>query len=197
MLETLYSNPTGMLADVDIASLCVGVEKPMIQPFSEALSEKGKISHGLSSCGYDATCASSFKIFTNVNSVILDPKALDETSFVDFEGDVCIIPPNGFVLTHTNEVFDMPEDIMSVCLAKSTYARIGLVVGVTPLEPGWRGQVTIEISNTTNLPAKIYANEGICQFLFFRTMNKPRVPYNKRGGKYMGQEGIVLPRILT
>ena len=188
--------PSGLLSDRDITELCMNISKPMIYPFSEKLSEKGRISHGLSSYGYDATCAPSFKIFTNVNSTVLDPKKLDENSFVNFEGDVCIIPPHGFILTHTNEYFQMPEDILSICLAKSTYARIGLVVGVTPLEPGWCGQVTLEISNTTCLPAKVYAHEGICQFLFFRGASPCKTPYNTRGGKYMNQRGIVLPKII-
>lgn len=196
MINTLLNTPSGLLSDRDIYNLCVNTDKPMISPFSEKLTEKGKISYGLSSYGYDATCARSFKIFTNVNSIILDPKALDERSFIDYEGDVCIIPPNGFVLTHTKEYFCIPEDVLSICLAKSTYARIGLVVGVTPLEPGWEGSVTIEISNTTNLPAKIYADEGICQFLFLKGASTCQTPYNKRGGKYMHQQGVVLPKIL-
>ncbi len=187
---------TGLLSDQDITDLCINTDTPMISPFSQKLTEKGKISYGLSSYGYDVTCARSFKIFTNLNSTILDPKEIDERSFYDHEGDVCIIPPNGFVLAHTNEYFHMPEDVLSICLAKSTYARIGIVVGVTPLEPGWQGQVTLEFSNTTNSPAKIYANEGVCQFLFFRGASTCNTPYNKRGGKYMHQKGVVLPKIL-
>lgn len=196
MLETPDPRLTGLLADQDIRKLCIDTDTPMISPFNEKLTESGKISYGLSSCGYDATLASSFKIFTNTNSVVLDPKEFNEKAFVDFEGDKCIIPPHGFILCHTKEYFKMPEDVLAICLAKSTYARIGLVVGVTPLEPGWEGQVTIEISNTSNLPAIVYSNEGICQFLFFRATSLPEIPYNKRGGKYMGQLGIVLPRIL-
>lgn len=175
--------------------------KRMITPFNEKLSEVGRISHGLSSFGYDATCSNKYKIAVAKNELfpnrILDPKDVDPTAYYDFEGDVCIIPPHGFALTNTNEIFDIPEDILSICMAKSTYARIGLVVGVTPLEPGWRGSVTIELSNTTDLPIKVYSNEGVCQFLFFRGRSKADIPYNKRGGKYMDQEGIVLSRVLS
>lgn len=195
--KTLAMSP-GILSDKDIELLCDAdkFENPMIQPFSHKLTEEGKISHGLSSCGYDATLAPEFKIFTNAKSVVLDPKKLNTDCFVDHRGDTCIIPPNGFILCHTTEEFWIPKDVMTICIGKSTYARIGLIVNVTPLEPGWNGQVTIEISNSTPLPAIVYANEGICQFIFLRAPNPPRTPYNARGGKYMGQKGIVLPRIL-
>lgn len=170
--------------------------KRMISPFTEKLKDIGMISYGLSSFGYDATCGNKFKIVSGINDKsIIDPKEVNPAVFEDFEGDVCIIPPHGFALTYTNETFDIPEDIMSICMAKSTYARCGLVVGVTPLEPGWRGQVTIELSNTTDLPIKVYANEGICQFYFLQGKTS-ETPYNARGGKYMDQVGIVLPRIL-
>ena len=186
----------GLLSDDAIRYLCVDKENPMIYPFSEKLSEKGKISHGLSSYGYDATLAPVYKVFKRDHDKIIDPKSDSNHFYEDHSGPTCIIPPHGFLLGHTNEVFDLPEDVLSICLAKSTYARISLVVGVTPLEPGWRGQVTLEISNTSDSPALVYAEEGICQFLFFRSANKCRTPYNKRGGKYMDQKGIVLPKIL-
>lgn len=188
--------PTGLLSDIDIEFLCRNKDNPMINPFSEKLSEEGKISHGLSSYGYDATLAPTYKLLATSKSTLIDPKVNSDSCFEDYEGDFCIIPPHGFLLGHTNEVFDLPEDILSICIGKSTYARVGLIVNVTPLEPGWRGQVTIEISNTTDLPAKVYGNEGICQFLFFRSVRKCRTPYNKRGGKYMDQKGIVLSKIL-
>lgn len=187
----------GLLTDLDITKLCIDTDTPMITPFQEKLSDKGKISYGLSSCGYDARAGTSFKIFTNVNNSIIDPKDFSEDCFVEREADYCIIPPNSFILCHTVEHFNMPEDVMGICLGKSTYARCGNVCGVTPLEPGWSGQVTIEISNTTTLPAKVYANEGVCQFLFFRTQNPCLTPYNKRNGKYMGQKGVVLPKVIT
>lgn len=169
--------------------------KRMITPFKEKLRDEGVISYGLSSFGYDATCGSTFKLINPEFTGILDPKNVNEDAFTTVEGDHCIIPPHGFALTYTNEIFDIPEDIMSICMAKSTMARLGLVVGVTPLEPGWRGQVTIELSNTTNAPIKVYANEGICQFYFLQG-SPSETPYNVRGGKYMDQVGIVLPRIL-
>lgn len=171
------------------------LQKRMITPFREKLRDEGVISYGLSSFGYDATCGSTFKLINPEFEGILDPKNVDENAFITIEGDYCIIPPHGFALTYTNETFDIPEDIMSICMAKSTMARLGLVVGVTPLEPGWRGQVTIELSNTTDIPIKVYANEGICQFYFLQG-SPSETPYNVRGGKYMDQVGIVLPRIL-
>ncbi len=167
----------------------------MIEPFVETQKRDGVISYGLSSYGYDARCAEHFKIFTNVDSAVVDPKAFNPSSFVDRTGPVCIIPPNSFALTHTVEYFRIPRDILVICLGKSTYARCGIIVNVTPLEPEWEGQVTIEISNTTPLPAKIYAGEGICQFLFLQGALPCEVSYADKAGKYMGQRGVALPRM--
>ena len=167
----------------------------MIEPFVETQKRDGVISYGLSSYGYDARCAEHFKIFTNVDSAVVDPKAFNPSSFVDRTGPVCIIPPNSFALTHTVEYFRIPRDILVICLGKSTYARCGIIVNVTPLEPEWEGQVTIEISNTTPLPAKIYAGEGICQFLFLQGASPCEVSYADKAGKYMGQRGVALPRM--
>ncbi len=167
----------------------------MIEPFVEEQKRDGVISYGLSSYGYDARCAEHFKIFTNVDSAVVDPKAFNPSSFVDRTGPVCIIPPNSFALTHTIEYFRIPRDILVICLGKSTYARCGIIVNVTPLEPEWEGQVTIEISNTTPLPAKIYAGEGICQFLFLQGASPCEVSYADKAGKYMGQRGVALPRM--
>ncbi len=167
----------------------------MIEPFVETQKRDGVISYGLSSYGYDARCSDHFKIFTNVDSAVVDPKNFNPDSFVDRTGPVCIIPPNSFALTHTIEYFRIPRDILVICLGKSTYARCGIIVNVTPLEPEWEGQVTIEISNTTPLPAKIYAGEGICQFLFLQGASAPEVSYADKAGKYMGQRGVALPRM--
>lgn len=153
------------------------------------------VSFGTSSYGYDARCADEFKIFTNINSTIVDPKNFDDKSFVDFKGDVCIIPPNSFALARTVERFKIPDDVLVICLGKSTYARCGIVVNVTPLEPGWEGYVTLEFSNTTPLPAKIYANEGCAQFLFFQGDERCETTYAERNGKYQGQSGVVPPRV--
>jgi dCTP deaminase len=167
----------------------------MIDPFVEKQTAEGKISYGLSSYGYDSRCSNEFKIFTNVDNAIVDPKNFTSDSFVDRETDVCIIPPNSFVLTRSVEYFRIPKDVLVVCLGKSTYARCGLIVNVTPLEPGWEGHVTLEISNTTPLPAKVYANEGVAQFLFFKGSSGCEVSYADRAGKYMKQTGVTLPRI--
>lgn len=167
----------------------------MIEPFEEAQRREGNISYGLSSYGYDARCAPEFKIFTNVDSEIVDPKKFSPKSFVERSGDVCIIPPNSFALARTVEYFRVPEDVLVVCLGKSTYARCGIIVNVTPLEPGWEGHVTLEFSNTTPLPAKIYANEGVCQFLFFKGNEPCEISYKDRAGKYQGQTGITLPKL--
>jgi dCTP deaminase len=173
----------------------MATEHGMIDPFVEAQRREGVISSGLSSYGYDARAAEEFKIFTNVDNALVDPKSFNEDGFVTRTGPVCIIPPNSFVLTHTVEYFRIPRDILVICLGKSTYARCGLIVNVTPLEPEWEGQVTIEISNTTPLPAKVYANEGVCQFLFLQGAAPPEVSYADRRGKYMGQRGVALPRL--
>jgi dCTP deaminase len=170
-------------------------EHAMIEPFEETQRREGVISYGLSSYGYDARVADEFKIFTNVDSAVIDPKDFNPSSFVDRRAPVCIIPPNSFALARTVEYFRIPRDILVVCLGKSTYARCGIIVNVTPLEPEWEGQVTIEISNTTPLPAKIHANEGICQFLFLKGDAPCETSYRDRLGKYMGQRGVALPRL--
>lgn len=172
-------------------------EHAMISPF-EALqvrqNEKGKIiSYGTSSYGYDVRCANEFKIFTNINSAIVDPKNFCESSFVDVVSDVCIIPPNSFVLARSVEYFRIPRDVLVICVGKSTYARCGIIVNVTPLEPEWEGHVTLEFSNTTPLPAKIYANEGIAQMLFIQSDEECETSYKDRQGKYQGQKGVTLP----
>lgn len=167
----------------------------MIEPFVESQKRDGIISYGLSSYGYDARCSPEFKIFTNVNNAIVDPKNFSPSSFVDRETDVCIIPPNSFVLARTVEYFCIPRDVLVICLGKSTYARCGIIVNVTPIEPEWEGHVTLEFSNTTPLPAKIYANEGVCQFLFFKGDQPCEVSYRDRAGKYMNQTGVTLPKI--
>lgn len=169
----------------------------MITPFAENQVASGKISYGLSSYGYDARAAREFKIFTNVDSAIVDPKNFSNSSFVDRETDVCILPPNSFALARTVEYFKIPRDVLVICLGKSTYARCGIIVNVTPLEPEWEGHVTLEFSNTTPLPAKIYANEGVCQFLFFKGDSLCEVSYKDRAGKYMAQTGVTLPKILS
>lgn len=169
----------------------------MIHPFEpqQIRSKDGAkvISYGTSSYGYDVRCANEFKIFTNINSAIVDPKNFDRNSFVDLRADVCIIPPNSFVLAHTVEYFKIPRKVLTICVGKSTYARCGIIVNVTPLEPEWEGHVTLEFSNTTNLPAKIYANEGVAQMLFFESDEICETSYSDRGGKYQGQIGVTLP----
>ena len=166
----------------------------MIEPFVEAQRREGCISYGLSSYGYDARVADEFKIFTNVDSAVVDPKDFASNSFVDRQVDVCIIPPNSFALARTVEYFRIPRDVLVICLGKSTYARCGIIVNVTPLEPEWEGHVTLEFSNTTPLPAKIYAGEGCAQVLFFESDEECDVSYKDRGGKYQGQHGVTLPK---
>ena len=170
----------------------------MIEPFEpgqvRVANGQKIVSYGTSSYGYDVRCAGEFKIFTNINSTIVDPKDFDPNSFVDFTGDVCIIPPNSFALARTVEYFRIPRSVLTVCLGKSTYARCGIIVNVTPLEPEWEGHVTLEVSNTTTLPAKIYANEGVAQMLFFESDEPCEVSYKDRGGKYQGQRGVTLPK---
>lgn len=170
-------------------------EHNMIEPFIENQVREKVISFGLSSYGYDIRVTDEFKIFTNVHSAIVDPKHFNPTSFIDFKGDICIIPPNSFVLARTIEYFRIPRSVLTVCIGKSTYARCGLIVNVTPFEPEWEGYVTLEISNTTPLPARIYANEGIAQVLFFEADEECEVSYADRKGKYQAQKDIVLPRI--
>lgn len=171
----------------------------MIDPFEpgqvrQSADGERQISYGTSSYGYDVRCAPEFKIFTNINSAVVDPKNFDANSFVDFGGDVCIIPPNSFALARTIEYFRIPRTVLTLCLGKSTYARCGIIVNVTPLEPEWEGHVTLEFSNTTTLPAKIYANEGVAQFLFFESDEPCEMSYADRAGKYQGQRGVTLPR---
>ena len=170
-------------------------EHEMINPFAESQVREGAISFGLSSYGYDLRVADEFKIFTNVNSTIVDPKHFDERSFVEFRGPVCIIPPNSFALARSVEYFKVPRNVLTVCVGKSTYARCGIIVNVTPLEPAWEGYVTLEISNTTPLPARVYSNEGLCQIVFFESDEVCRTSYKDKKGKYQAQKGIVLPRI--
>lgn len=193
-----------ILSDKQIRELCDPKKVPLGQPLMISpfvpnqlrVNDKGDkiISYGTSSYGYDIRCADEFKIFTNINSTVVDPKNFDPKNFVDFKGDVCIIPPNSFALARTVEYFNIPRDVLTVCLGKSTYARCGIIVNVTPFEPEWEGFVTLEFSNTTPLPAKIYANEGVAQVLFFR--GEPcETSYADRGGKYQGQTGVVTPRM--
>jgi dCTP deaminase len=167
----------------------------MIEPFEEKQVREGSISYGVSSYGYDIRIADEFKIFTNVNNAIVDPKKFDSQSFVDYKGDVCIIPPNSFALGRSVEYFRIPRNVMTICVGKSTYARCGIITNVTPFEPEWEGFVTLEISNTTPLPAKIYANEGIAQVLFFESDEEPEVSYRDKKGKYQSQVGITLPKL--
>jgi dCTP deaminase len=170
-------------------------EQGMIEPFVDGQVRDGVISYGLSSYGYDIRVSNEFKIFTNVRSAIVDPKDFNPHSFIDYHGDVCIIPPNSFVLAQTVEYFRIPRNVLTICVGKSTYARCGLIVNVTPFEPEWEGFVTLEISNTTPLPARIYANEGIAQVLFFESDQVCEVSYADRKGKYQNQQEILLPRI--
>lgn len=182
--------------------------KPMIEPFeygqvrkkhvkNQVLNDRidPVISYGTSSYGYDVRCGNKFKVFTNINSATVDPKNFDEGAFVDIESDVCIIPPNSFALAQTVEYFRIPRNVLTICLGKSTYARCGIIVNVTPLEPEWEGQVTLEFSNTTTLPAKIYANEGVAQMLFLESDEACETSYKDRGGKYQGQTGVTVPRM--
>ena len=177
----------------------MAVEKGMIEPFEptqvKELAGRRVVSYGTSSYGYDIRCSTEFKIFTNVNSTIIDPKRFDEKNFVDYKGEVCIIPPNSFALARTVEYFRIPRNVLTICLGKSTYARCGIIVNVTPLEPEWEGHVTLEFSNTTPLPARIYANEGVAQVIFIESDELCETSYRDRGGKYQGQKGVTLPRI--
>ncbi|MCY4539016.1 MAG: dCTP deaminase [Chloroflexi bacterium] len=170
-------------------------DQRMIEPFVDQQVREGAISYGVSSYGYDLRVSDEFKIFTNVRSAIVDPKHFDDASFVDFRGDVCIIPPNSFVLSRSVEYFRIPRDVLTICLGKSTYARCGLIVNVTPFEPEWEGYATLEISNTTPLPAKVYANEGLAQVLFFEADDACEQSYADKKGKYQGQTGVTPPRM--
>ncbi len=173
-------------------------EKGMIEPFeANQIKQNGSdriISYGTSSYGYDVRCANEFRVFTNINSAIVDPKAFDSESFVNIDSDVCIIPPNSFALARTIEYFRIPRNVLTICLGKSTYARCGIIVNVTPLEPEWEGHITLEFSNTTPLPAKIYANEGVAQVIFIESDEVCETSYKDRGGKYQGQTGVTLPK---
>jgi dCTP deaminase len=173
----------------------MALEHGMIEPFEDRQVRAGVISYGLSSYGYDIRVADEFKVFTNINSTVVDPKNFDNRSFVDVKADVCIIPPNSFALAKTVEYFRIPRDVLTVCVGKSTYARCGLIVNVTPFEPEWEGFVTLEISNTTPLPARVYANEGIAQVLFFQSDETCEVSYADKKGKYQRQQGLTLPRL--
>ena len=173
----------------------MALEHRMIEPFEDRQVRAGVISYGLSSYGYDIRVADEFKVFTNINSTVVDPKNFDARSFVDVKADICIIPPNSFALAKTVEYFRIPRDVLTVCVGKSTYARCGLIVNVTPFEPEWEGYVTLEISNTTPLPAKVYANEGISQVLFFQSDEVCEVSYADKKGKYQGQHGLTLPKL--
>jgi dCTP deaminase len=172
----------------------MALEQGMIEPFEDRQVRHGVVSFGLSSYGYDVRVADEFKVFTNVYNTVVDPKRFDAKSFVDIRADVCTIPPNSFALARTVEYFRIPRDVLTVCLGKSTYARCGIIVNVTPFEPEWEGHVTIEISNTTPLPAKIYANEGVAQVIFFESDEVCETSYKDRGGKYQGQRGVTLPK---
>jgi dCTP deaminase len=184
----------GLKADSWIREM--SLEHKMIEPFCEGLVGEGVVSYGLSSYGYDIRVSDEFKIFTNINAEVVDPKDFSENNVVDFKGEICIVPPNSFALARTVEYFRMPPDVLAICLGKSTYARCGIIVNVTPFEPGFEGHITIEISNTTPLPAKIYANEGIAQVLFLQGDEPCETTYADRRGKYQQQTGITLPRIL-
>ena len=173
----------------------MALEQEMIKPFVANQKSNNSISYGLSSYGYDARVSDEFKIFTDVDSAVVDPKDFKKDGFVSKKSKVCIIPPNSFVLATTVEYFKIPKDVLVICLGKSTYARCGIIVNVTPLEPGWEGHVTLEFSNTTPLPAKIYANDGVAQFIFLKGNEKPEVTYADRNGKYQGQKGVTLPKV--
>ena len=181
-------------SDKWIKKMCTNND--MICPFTDSQVKEGIISYGLSSYGYDIRVSNEYKIFTNVNNSIVDPKNFDERSFVDFVGDVCIVPPNSFALARSVEYFKIPRKVLTICVGKSTYARCGIIVNVTPFEPEWEGYVTLEISNTTPLPAKIYSNEGLCQVLFFESDEDCKTSYKDKSGKYLKQRGITLPRMI-
>ncbi len=170
-------------------------EQRMIEPFAEAKKREGVISYGLSSYGYDIRVADEYRIFTNVNTTIVDPKNFDARSFVEYKGDICVIPPNSFALARSVEYFRIPRNVLTICVGKSTYARCGIIVNVTPFEPEWEGYVTLEISNTSPLPARVYSNEGLCQVIFLESDELCEVSYKDKKGKYQAQQGIVLPRI--
>ncbi len=191
----LKSLGVGMSVKSDKWIRRMALEHKMIEPFEDRQVRDGVISFGVSSYGYDMRVADEFRIFTNVNSTIVDPKSFDAKSFVEFKGAVCIVPPNSFALARSVEFFRIPRNVLTICVGKSTYARCGIIVNVTPFEPEWEGFVTLEISNTTPLPAKIYANEGLCQVVFFESDESCEISYKDKKGKYQSQTGIVLPKI--
>ncbi len=194
MLDTLGEHGVAIKNDRWIRRMCV--EHGMIDPFVDYPDkQRGVISYGISSYGYDLRVADEYKVFTNVNSSIVDPKEFASDSFVDFQGDVCVIPPNSFALARSVETFRIPRDVLALCIGKSSYARCGIICNITPLEPLWEGTLTLEISNTTPLPAKIYSGEGLAQVLFFESDEECEVSYADREGKYMNQVGITLPRV--
>jgi len=173
----------------------MSMDESMIKPFVESNIRQDVVSYGLSSYGYDIRVSDEYKIFTNVNNSIIDPKKFDDKSFVNFKGDVCVVPANSFALARSIEYFKIPRNVLTICLGKSTYARCGIIVNVTPFEPEWEGYVTLEISNTTPLPAKIYSNEGLCQVIFFESDEDCAVSYKDKSGKYQSQTGITLPKL--
>ena len=173
----------------------MSINNKMIEPFVESNVRKDVVSYGLSSYGYDIRVSDEYKIFTNVNNSIIDPKKFDDKSFVNFKGDVCVVPANSFALARSIDYFKIPRNVLTICLGKSTYARCGIIVNVTPFEPEWEGYVTLEISNTTPLPAKIYSNEGLCQVIFFESDEDCEVSYKDKSGKYQSQVGITLPKL--
>src|SRR5918996_376438 len=192
-MASIYCAPMSIKSDRWIRRMAA--ERRMIDPFAEGQSREGVISYGVSSYGYDMRVANEFKIFTNALSAVVDPKSFDSRSFLEFSGDVCIVPPNSFALARSVEYFRIPRNVLTVCVGKSTYARCGIITNVTPFEPEWEGFVTLEISNTTPLPARIYANEGIAQVLFFTADEAPLVSYKDKKGKYQSQTGVTLPRL--
>src|SRR6266852_2523817 len=192
-MPPIYCRPMSIKSDRWIRRMAT--ERRMIEPFAEEQVRDGVISYGVSSYGYDMRVAPEFKIFTNALSAIVDPKAFDPRSFVEFQGPVCVVPPNSFALARSVEYFRIPRNVLTICVGKSTYARCGIITNVTPFEPEWEGHVTLEISNTTPLPAKIYANEGLCQVVFFVSDEACEVSYKDKKGKYQAQQGIVLPRL--
>ena len=183
----------GIMPDLWIKKMAL--EKKMIDPFVENLVKDNVLSYGLSSYGYDIRVSDEYKIFTNINNSVIDPKKFDDKSFVNFKGDVCIVPANSFALARSVEHFKIPRNVLTICLGKSTYARCGIIVNVTPFEPEWEGYVTLEISNTTPLPAKIYSNEGLCQVIFFESDEDCNRSYKDKSGKYQSQTGITLPKL--
>ena len=173
----------------------MSITESMIKPFVENNIRKDVISYGLSSYGYDIRVSDEYKIFTNINNSVIDPKKFDDKSFINFKGDICVVPANSFALARSIEYFKIPRNVLTICLGKSTYARCGIIVNVTPFEPEWEGYVTLEISNTTPLPAKIYSNEGLCQVIFFESDENCEVSYKDKSGKYQKQTGITLPKL--